>query len=181
MTKYVKTFSLPRLAGTEGEKKAVKLTHTTFKKIGFKNNQITKKSFDFSDFYSTTLIKLLMTLNLTFNLNLVLFIYIHVYLTIFLIISIVIIVYLIMRGLKHPEIPGFWGEYFGETNNSTNVFTKVPAKKIPENKAGNIIISAHLDSKSQSINTLRRVRLYKLLLYSEFALIGIYILYLINF
>jgi len=179
LANYVNTFSFPRLAGTEGEKKAVKLAHGTFKEIGFKSNQIKKKSFDFSDFYSTTLIKLIMTLNLTFNLNLVLFIYIHVYLTMLLIISILIIVYLIIRGLKHPEIPGFWGEYFGETINSTNVFTKIPAKKIPENEAGNIIISAHLDSKSQSINTLRRVRLYKLLLYSELALIGIYIFYLI--
>ena len=179
LAKYVNTFSFPRLAGTDGEKKAVKLTYDTFKEIGFKDDQIKKKSFDFSDFYSTTLMKLIMTLNLTFNLNLALFIYIHVYLTMLLIIFILIIVYLIFRGLKHPEIPGFWGEYFGETINSTNVFTKIPAKKIPENEAGNIIISAHLDSKSQSINTLRRVRLYKLLLYSELALFGIYIFYLI--
>jgi len=159
LAKYVNTFSFPRLAGTDGEKKAVKLAHDTFKEIGFKNDQIIKKSFDFSDFYSTTLMKLIMTLNLTLNLNLVVFIYIHVSLTMLLIIFTFIIVYLIIRGLKHPEIPGFWGEYFGE--------------------AGNIIISAHLDSKSQSINTLRRVRLYKLLLYSELALIGIYIFYLI--
>lgn len=179
LAKYVKTFSFPRLAGTDGEKKAVKLTYDTFKEIGFKDDQIKKKSFDFSDFYSTTLMKLIMTLNLTFNLNLVLSIYIHVYLTMLLIIFILIIVYLIIRGLKHPEIPGFWGEYFGETINATNVFTRIPAKKIPDNEAGNIIISAHLDSKSQSINTLRRVRLYKLLLYSELALIGVYIFYLI--
>jgi len=179
LAKYVKTFSFPRLAGTDGEKKAVKLTYDTFKEIGFKDDQIKKKSFDFSDFYSTTLMKLIMTLNLTLNLNLVLFLYIHVYLTMLLIIFILIIVYLIFRGLKHPEIPGFWGEYFGETINSTNVFTKIPAKKIPDNEAGNIIISAHLDSKSQSINTLRRVRLYKLLLYSELALIGVFIFYLI--
>ena len=179
MAKYVKTFSFPRLAGTDGEKKAVKLTYDAFKEIGFKDNQINKKSFDFSDFYSTTLMKLIMTLNLTFNLNLALFMYIHVYLTMLLIIFILIIVYLIIRGLRHPEIPGFWGEYFGETINATNVFTKIPAKKIPDNEAGNIIISAHLDSKSQSINTLRRVRLYKLLLYSELALIGVSIFYLI--
>jgi hypothetical protein len=79
LAKYVKTFSFPRLAGTDGEKKAVKLTYDTFKEIGFKDDQIKKKSFDFSDFYSTTLMKLIMTLNLTFNLNLVLLIYIHFY------------------------------------------------------------------------------------------------------
>ncbi|GAH32971.1 unnamed protein product, partial [marine sediment metagenome] len=48
---------------------AVKLTYDTFKEIGFKDDQIKKKSFDFLDFYSTTLMKLIMTLNLTFNLK----------------------------------------------------------------------------------------------------------------
>jgi len=179
LAKYVNTFSFPRLAGTDGEKKAVKLAHDTFKEIGFNPDQIMKKDFDFSDFYSTTLMKLIITLNLTFNLNLVLLIYIHVYLTMLLIIFVLIIVYLIIRGLRHPEIPGFWGEYFGETISSTNVFTKIQAKNMTENEAGNIIISAHLDSKSQSINTFRRVKLYKLLLYSELALIGVYIFFLI--
>jgi len=179
LANYVNTFSFPRLAGTDGEKKAVKLAHDTFKEIGFKKDQIKKKSFDFSDFYSTTLMKLILTLNLTFNLNLVLFIYIHVSLTMLLIIFMIVIVYLIIRGLRHPEIPGFWGEYFGENINSTNIFTKIPAKKIPENEAGNVIISAHLDSKSQSIKTFWRVILYKILLYSELAFGGVYIFYLI--
>ena len=34
---YINTFSFPRLAGTEGEKKAVNLTITTFKENGFEN------------------------------------------------------------------------------------------------------------------------------------------------
>ena len=33
---YVKSFSFPRLSGTEGERKAVDLTVKAFKKIGFK-------------------------------------------------------------------------------------------------------------------------------------------------
>ena len=179
MAKYVNTFSFPRLAGTDGEKKAVKLAHDTFKEIGFKSDQIMKKSFDFSDFYSKTLMKLVLTLNLTFNLNIVLFLYIHASLTILLIIFMSTIVYLIIRGLRHPEISGFWGEYFGDTINSTNIFTKIPAKKIPEKDAGNVIISAHLDSKSQSIKTFWRVVLYRILLYSELGLVGVLIFYLI--
>lgn len=179
--KYVNQFSFPRLAGTDGEKKAVKLAYDTFNEIGFKKEQIEKKTFDFSDFYSTTLMKLFMMLNLIFNLILLLFSYIHVSLTMLLIIFMVIIVYLIIRGLKHPEIPGFWGEYFGETISSTNVFTKIPAKKIPDKNAGNIVISAHLDSKSQSINTFWRVVLYKIWLYSGIILGGVYIFYLIIF
>ena len=53
---HVKSFSFPRLVGTEGERKAVKLTIETFQNIGFIETQIHKESFEFSDFYSTTLI-----------------------------------------------------------------------------------------------------------------------------
>jgi hypothetical protein len=96
-----------------------------------------------------------------------------------LVIFITLVVYLIVKGTNHPEIPGFWGEYFGETLNSTNIFTKIPAKKISEKDAGNIIISAHLDSKSQSMNTFWRVVLYKITFYSGIMLIGVYTVYFI--
>jgi len=177
LSNYVNTFSFPRLAGTEGEKNAVRLAYETFEEIGFKKDQIEKQPFDFSDFYSTTLLKLLMTLNIIFNLNLLLLSYIHVSLTMLLIIFISLVVYLIIKGSKHPEISGFWGEYFGETISSTNVFTKIPAKKMPEKDAGNIVLSAHLDSKSQSITTFWRVVLYKVMLYSVILLGGDYIFF----
>jgi len=177
--KYVNQFSFPRLAGTSGEEKAVQLTYDTFKEIGFIEDQIIRRSFKFSDFYSTTLMKLVMTLNLIFNLILLLFIYIHVSLTIILLLFMAVVVYLIIKGLKHPETPGFWGEYFGDSITATNVIAKIPASDMPENEAGNLIISAHLDSKSQSINTFLRVILYKIWLYSGLFLGGIYALYLI--
>jgi hypothetical protein len=167
------------LAGTEGEKKAVNLTYDVFKEIGFKKNQITKQPFTFSDFYSTTLMKFLLTLNLVLILNLLLFSYIHGALTMVLVVLITIVVYLIIKGVDHPEVSGFWGEYFGETLTSTNVFTKVPATKISEKEAGNIIISAHLDSKSQSFNIFWRIILYKITFYSGMMLIGVYIIYFI--
>jgi hypothetical protein len=167
------------LAGSEGEKEAVNLTYKTFEEIGFKKNQIVKQPFTFSDFYSTTLMKFLLTLNLVLVLNLLLFSYIHGALTMVLVIFIALVVYLIIKGLKHPEISGFWGEYFGETFSSTNIFTKIPAKKISEKDAGNIIISAHLDSKSQSINTFWRILLYKITFYSGILLIGVYTFFFI--
>ena len=150
-----------------------------FKEIGFKKNQITKQPFTFSDFYSTTLMKFLLTLNLVLVLNLLLFSYIHGALTMVLVVLITIVVYLIIKGVDHPEVSGFWGEYFGETLTSTNIFTKVPATKISEKEAGNIIISAHLDSKSQSINIFWRIILYKITFYSGIMLIGVYIIYFI--
>ena len=77
----------------------------------------------------------------------------------------VIIVILTIRSTKHPET-GFWGEYFGESFTATNVFTKIPAESLPEKEAGNIIISAHLDSKSQTYNTFWRILFYRVWLYS---------------
>jgi len=179
LNNYVETFSFPRLAGTDGEKRSVELTVETFKKIGFNDKQIKERSFKFSDFYSTTLIKLIMILNLTFNLVLILFAYINILLSIFHIALMVLIVSFIIKGLKHPETPGFWGEYFGETFTATNVFTKIPAKQLDEEEAGNIIISAHLDSKSQSINTYWRVFFYRVWIYGGIGLGIFYILYLI--
>ena len=176
---YVTKFSFPRLAGTEGEKKAVELTIETFKEIGFKDSQIMRRDFEFSDFYSTTLIILLMCLNLIFNLILVLFAYIQALLSLIFTLFMVIIVLLIIKGLKHPEEPGFWGEYFGETLNATNIFIKIPAKLLPEKEAGNIIISAHLDSKSQTYKTYWRVFFYKIWVFGGIFLGFFYGLFLI--
>ncbi|MFX1322920.1 MAG: M28 family metallopeptidase [Promethearchaeota archaeon] len=169
---YVKKFSFPRLAGTEGEKKAVDLAIKTFKNIGFEDSQIQTQNFDFSDFYSTTLIKLIMVINLTFSLFLLMFIYINIYITILVVGAFSLLVFLIIKGLRHPEYPGFWDEYYGETHNATNVFVKIPAKNFQSESAGNVIISAHLDSKSQTFRTYWRVFLYKVWLYSGIFLGG---------
>jgi hypothetical protein len=176
---YVKNFSFPRLAGTVGEKKAVELVVKSFKDIGFNEKQIIKRDFNFSDFYSTTLVKLLMIVHLIFNLVLMLFAYIHVSLTIILIGVMIIFFYLLIRKLKHPEIPGFWGEYFGETLNATNVYVKIPAKILPQNEAGNIILSAHLDSKSQTYTTYQRVAFYRVWVYGGIVFGAFYFLYVI--
>ncbi|TFG15626.1 MAG: M28 family peptidase [Promethearchaeota archaeon] len=162
---YVQQFSFPRLAGTEGEKKAVELTVKTFKEIGFDDNQIQKEPFEFSDFYSTTLIKLIMTVSLTCILILVLLVYIHPFIGFGLIGGMALIVFLILRGLKHPETPGFWGKYYGTTYDATNVFIKIPAKSRPEHEAGNILLTAHIDSKSQTFKTVWRIIAYRIWLF----------------
>ena len=169
---YVKTFSFPRLAGTEGEEKAVNLTINNFKTIGYDDSQIHLQPFTFSDFYSTTLIKLIMVINLTFSLFTLMFVYINIYITILVVGAFSIIVLLIIKGLKHPEDSGFWGEYYGKTRSATNVFVKVLAKELVPENAGDIIISAHLDSKSQTYKTFWRVFFYKVWLYSGIFLGG---------
>jgi len=162
---YIKTFSFPRLAGTEGEEKAVNLTVKTFKKIGFNNEDIKQEPFQFSDFYSTTLIKLIAMITCVFLLAFLLFSYIEILISLFILGVLTLIVLLILRGLKSPEDPGFWGKYYGEIFDATNVFVKVPAKNISKSKAGNILISAHLDSKSQNLKTQWRVNIYRIFLF----------------
>jgi len=162
---YVKKFSFPRLAGTEGEKKAVELTIKFFKEIGFDEDQIETEPFEFSDFYSTTLIKLIMTVSLTCILILVFIVYIHPIISFGLIAGMALIFFLILRGLKHPEIPGFWGKYYGSLYDATNVFIKIPAKLESINEVGNIIISAHIDSKSQTFKTVWRIIAYRIWLF----------------
>ncbi|MCK4379651.1 MAG: M28 family peptidase [Candidatus Lokiarchaeota archaeon] len=174
---YVKKFSFPRLAGTNGEQKAVDLTKKTFKNIGYEELKIQKEQFEFSDFYSTTLIKLMMVINLTFSLFVLMFTYINLYFTIFIGGIMAFVVFLIIKGLKHPEDPGFWGEYYGKTISATNVFVKLPAKKLSAEHAGDIIISAHLDSKSQTFKTYWRVFFYRVWLYGGIFL-GIFFILL---
>ena len=174
---YVKKFKFPRLSGTEGERKAVDLTVKTFKDIGFKDERIEKEPFEFSDFYSTTLIQLMMIMCLTFYLVLLLLSYINPFITAGFIIMIILVVILVVRSLRHPE-KGFWGEYFGTTYSSTNVIAKVPAREIPSEKAANLIISAHLDTKSQSLTTAWRIVLYRIWLFGGIVLGILYILYI---
>ena len=159
--KYVKKFSFPRLAGTDGEKKAADLTVKQFEGLGFKSGEVKRESFKFSDFYSNFLIKLIAIINLLFLLLFLLLTYIIVIFSTLILGVLLIIILLILRGLRKPEDPGFWGKYYGKISEASNVYVKVPAKEVPEAKAGNIIISAHLDSKSQTYTTMMRISTYK--------------------
>lgn len=158
---YIKKFSFPRLAGSEGEKKAAELSVKQFKDLGFTEDNIERQKFKFSDFYSTFLIKLIAIINLLFLLLFLLLTYIIVIFSTLILLILLLIILLILRGLKEPEDPGFWGKYYGNISEASNVYAKVPAKDLPEEKAANIIISAHLDSKSQTYTTMMRISSYK--------------------
>jgi hypothetical protein len=180
LMEYVNEFSFPRLAGTKGEEIAVRKVKEIFFEIGFRKERIELEEFKFSDFYSTTLIKLIMILNLTFQLFLLVLAYIIPIIAILMAFIGFIIVILIIRGLKTPEDPGFWGKYYGEFYPATNVIAKVPAEEIPEEEAPNIVISAHLDSKSQTFKTAWRIVLYRVWLFSGIFLGGCYIFFFIH-
>ncbi|MFX1592835.1 MAG: M28 family metallopeptidase [Promethearchaeota archaeon] len=85
------------------------------------------------------------------------------------------------KAFKHPELKGFWEKFFGKFLNATNVFVKIPAIKGSSKKVGNIIVSAHLDSKSQTFKTFWRVMLARIWLFSEIFLFLFYTLFLIDY
>ena len=181
INRFVSKFSFPRLAGTEGEKEAVELVSENFNKIGFNKNQIIKEKFEFSDFYSTTLIKIIAAISLNALLVFVLVMYLYYVYTFIIIGVMAVFIFLIGKGLKHPEKKGFWGEYFGKTHEATNVFVKIPAKRLNEKEAGNIIVSAHLDSKSQSFKTYWRVLVYRIWLFCGLILGASYFYLLVEY
>jgi len=169
---HIEKFSYPRLSGSKGEERAIAEVAETFKDIGFKDDEIKVDSFNFSDFYSTTLIKFVMMLSLLNMFLFFVFTYFHTILNTILntiLISVSgITVYFMIKGLKYPEETGFVAKYFGKLIESKNMFVKVPAKKIDPDKAGNIIFSGHIDSKSQAYSTTIRVFVYKVWLYAGF-------------
>ncbi len=173
-------FCFHRQVGTKGEQEAVELTKKVFKEIGYKEEQIEKEPFRFSDFYSVHLIKLMIVINL-FSISLIFVIKnlfpIFTYITILIMLAVVIF---ILKTARHPEIRGFWENNFGKWISATSVIAKVQAKTLNPSKVGDIIVSAHLDSKSQSYKTIWRVILYSIWLYSEIALGMFYVFFLIT-
>lgn len=178
---YVKSFSFPRLAGTDGEKKAVKLVHDTFEKIGFQDDQITKQNFEFSNFYSTLFVKLIILLNIIIISILLLVKYLFPFLIVITTVIVIIIFISTHKLLRHPELKCFWEKHFGKNISATNVFVKTPANQLSSNKAGDIIVSAHLDSKSQKYKTIWRVILYRIWMYFEIFFGICYFIFVIDY
>ena len=178
---YVEKFSFPRLAGSEGEKTAVKLTVETFEKIGFIANEIQKQEFEFSTFYSEELAKIIAFMSLIIIMVLLFIKYLFPALVFFTILGIIIIILSMIKFLKYPELQGFWEKNFGDKISATNVFVKIPAIKLPAEDARNIIISAHLDSKSQTFKTIWRVLFVVIWELGGISFLIFYTLFLIDF
>ncbi|MFX1380107.1 MAG: M28 family metallopeptidase [Promethearchaeota archaeon] len=178
---YVNKFSFPRLAGSQGEKQAVDSTIKTFKEIGFKSDQIKSQDFEFSTFYSKAMIKIIILLNLIFVSVILLIKFLYRFLTFIAILILVLIFFSMLKALRYPELKGFWEKYFGKFLEATNVFIKISPINESSRKVGNIIVSAHLDSKSQTFKTFWRVILARIWLYSEITLFLFYALFLIDY
>ncbi|MBY8987865.1 MAG: hypothetical protein KGD61_05375, partial [Candidatus Lokiarchaeota archaeon] len=154
----LKTFSFPRLSGTEAEKKALELAA---KKVEDLNLKPLTQEFLFSTFFGRTYPKLVFLLGFIvlflFFLNFVSFI-----IPLFLIIISVILGLLFMLARKPESVR------LPKVLNSTNIYAKVGLKP---NKSQsdistkdkliherNILFICHLDSKGQRFSILYRIR-----------------------
>jgi len=203
---YVEKFSFPRRIGTEGEKKARKLTYLEFKKLGLNPY---RENFVCSLFYSISFLRIVLLSIIFFVFSLQIVLFFDPRLNLFVIVIFTFWAIYLMRMAQKPQKINWGKNYYSE-----NIYVFIPAlifkikinsfiqksnlnendkkgilnndefeyddKKLDsedlfkeyndrEDIIGNIVISAHTDSKSQSIPTIIRVKLFK---YS-FMIIGI--------
>ena len=177
ISNYINTFNFPRLPGTKGEEKAIRLTINNFKEIGFNNEQIKVESFKFSNFYSTILIKMIIIFSFSVITTLMVMLYIsHIVLYIIIGLSGLIIL-LILKDNKRPESDTFWNKHFGKYIDSSNVIIKINGLKPASELEGDIILSAHIDSKSQTFTSFWRAKTYRTWIYSGMLFGIIYPIY----
>ncbi|MHA1670211.1 MAG: M28 family peptidase [Promethearchaeota archaeon] len=170
MEQNLNDFSFPRLSGTSFEKKALNLARDKIRELGL--NPLEQK-FEFSTFYSRIYPKIAFIsgflLLLIFYLNLETPIFPVVIILIF---SILIILFILMRK---PEKYKLYKKL-----KSANLYVKVPSKNsstIKSSESKNIFIfMCHLDSKSQKLTILVRVRAMRAWVFTSLILIIIIIL-----
>ena len=166
----IKTFSFPRLSGTEGEKRALKLATQKIKDL---NLTPLTQDFKFSTFFGRIYPKLAFFLGsmmlFLFYLNLVTLI-IPVLLLVFSVILCVL--FILARKPEAIRLP--------KILNSSNLYVKVSRKL---NNAGldttpekNILFMCHLDSKGQRFSILYRIKIIRTWVFSGVVVVIIVIL-----
>jgi hypothetical protein len=159
----LKTFSFPRLSGTQFEKKIFRIAK---RKIEDLNLTPTVQQFKFTTFYSRVYPKI--SLVLLFWFVLVLYLDINVIFTSINLITGFIVLLIFIVFTRSPE-----KSEKGKKLDSQNLFVKIPkisnenlnqSDAFPKNldKAKNIFLFAHLDSKGQLLPIKIRVLFYKI-------------------
>jgi len=165
------TFSFPRLSGTDGEKKALKLARS---KVEDLNQDPLSQTFVFSTFFGRVYPKIAFVSGFT-----ILFLLFINVITIIIPISLAFIAMLMVVLLLLTRKP----ENIRIKNklNSENLYVKIRAKHNErdngkeERKMGNILFMCHLDSKGQRFSILGRVRIIRTWVFSWIILVFILI------
>ncbi|MBD3193569.1 MAG: M20/M25/M40 family metallo-hydrolase [Candidatus Lokiarchaeota archaeon] len=170
---HLRTFSFPRLSGTEFEKKASNLAIEEIRKLGL-NPQIQR--FKFSTFYSRVYPKITFPLTFWVVLSFYLGFNPGFLLLNFLIISVIFLPFFIIT--RKPETIRF-----GKVLESQNVYVRLEPISKPNDvqqnnrEISNVFFIAHLDSKGQQF--IARTRFLSILGYS-FSLISLGIVILLR-
>ncbi|MFW9949418.1 MAG: M28 family metallopeptidase [Candidatus Thorarchaeota archaeon] len=171
----LKTFSFPRLSGTEGEKKAFRLAMQKVEELSLKHSN---QDFRFSTFFGRTYPKLAFLLGFTvlflFYLNIASFI-----ISLLLIIICVILGFLFILAIKPESIR------LPIVLSSSNLFVKLDPKSKESNpdtykdelnnQERSILFMCHLDSKGQRFSILWRIRIIRTWVFSGLILLIIII------
>lgn len=169
------TFSFPRLSGTDGEKKALKIAFSKVEKLNLK--PITQ-DFVFSTFFGRTYPKIAFLLGFTvlflFYLNIKAFIISLFFMIIFVIFG---LLFILTRKPESIRLP--------KKLNASNLYVKLDPKpktsksEIKKNDLNHqersILFLCHLDSKGQRFSILGRIRIIRTWVFSGLIIIFIFI------
>ena len=173
--KNLELFSFPRLSGTKGEKKALKLA---IQKVEELNLKPLTQDFVFSTFFGRTYPKLLFSFGFTilflFYLNFMAFIISILFIIIFVILG---LLFILARKPESIRLP--------KKLNSSNLYVKLdltPKMSKSEintidlnDQARSILFLCHLDSKGQRFSILGRIRIIRIWVFSGLILLIIVI------
>ncbi len=163
----LKTFSFPRLSGTEFEKKSFDIAKEKIENLNLIPNV---QEFHFSTFYSRIYPKI--SLTLLFWLHLVLFLKIHIIFTYINLVLVLFFLFLLIIITRNPE-----KIKIGRKLYSQNIFVKQSLKSAEKNtkdvekieeqdKNKNILLFSHLDSKGQVFSVKFRILFYYIWIFS---------------
>jgi hypothetical protein len=173
----LKTFSFPRLSGTQFEKKSYRIAKQKIEEL---NLTPTVQKFTFTTFYSRVYPKI--SLALLFWFILVLFLDINSTFTSINLITGLIVFLILIAVTRHPE-----KIKIGQKLNSQNLFVKISKKSNTDlsqtdvsleniENSRNVFLFSHLDSKGQLLPIKIRVLVYKIWIWSyPFCLLIIHI------
>ncbi len=145
---FMKEFSFPRLAGTEGEIKAQQLIESELEALNIKNYR--KESFMYTTFFMNFLLRIYNFLIGLLIISLIIVLYFQFYYLV-LILSIVLFLTAFFSREIREKIQ-FKFTKIGKKRSSLNYVVELPAKEKDSKKTQNLVFFAHYDSISMSFH-----------------------------
>ncbi|MBD3254416.1 MAG: M28 family peptidase, partial [Candidatus Lokiarchaeota archaeon] len=164
-----KRLAFPRLVGSEGERKAIKIVVDEFKKAGFNREQINRESFKTS-YYNWKFVRFVF-IPLGFLLIIIAFcFYLNFWLTILLNIIFLISASKVLGFATSSDIKLFKDE--SKNLKTENIFTRIKG----ETARRKVIFIAHYDSKSQTFPSIFRIVSFLVVVFGFLVLTILYMI-----